>query len=246
MSGGEGHSASRSFQLSGELASATDLAKRATSAAKLYLEKDCQGNFALTALGLITTKMVEIPKVNIMTFFGAAAAGPVKALPSQSTNASAEPDKAQWKALANPAAIDRAELDAVDLPLGLRQEIERTLKKAPAGKSQPRLSFEALPPSTSRSADKFGDAAAASDAQVTADTDASGWVCSTCTFRNEGEGSDEWLQCSICQTERSDRCRQPVKEVPRKRGARKESASVKRKATGPATPLDAFLTKRAK
>lgn len=79
----------------------------------------------------------------------------------------------------------------------------------------------------------------------------SGWVCDTCTFRNEG---DDWLQCSVCMAERthapeSDQTRQPKSSSVSTSAAKssKLSQGKKRKAFPPATtPLTAFLSKRSR
>ena len=79
----------------------------------------------------------------------------------------------------------------------------------------------------------------------------SGWVCDTCTFRNEG---DDWLQCSVCLAERnhvpkSDRTwhEKSSSASARTPNSSKSSQGKKRKAVPPATtPLTAFLSKRSR
>jgi hypothetical protein len=87
-----------------------------------------------------------------------------------------------------------------------------------------------------------------------------GWACASCTFRNEGEGAEDWLQCSVCLAERVFQGVEPAPgqaedrrqsassaakaSVGTKRGERGRGASSKRKAPAATTPLEAFLSKR--
>jgi hypothetical protein len=256
IAGEQGLSASRSFQLSGELNSAADLAKRTLTAAKSYIIKEWKGSFEITALGIVTNKMVVIPKVTLLTFFGAASAtssdqaasavdGVDEVDPSTSDRRRDSGQQHDWKALTNPDAVDRAVLDAIDLPAEVRDELEASLTRSSKAQSKRQSTQPLFPPSTAGES-ACAAAAAATDPSELAAAAASGWICSKCTFRNDGEGASAWLQCTVCLAERCDGPASLAKTPPAlKKAARRGSASSKRKSASE-TPLTSFFSKRAK